>query len=139
MERLPLDPEMRIFLIEPSRLIADPEQRLLSIITRHGRLLNEGNKAIAILTDEVDALKPKHRKQILDRKRTYFEFVRDTLAALRAEGKLRDVNLTVATFALFGMLLWLPRWFRNEGSLTSEQVIKQIFRIADGGLLKRKP
>lgn len=123
-------------VIEPSRDIADPEERLRSIISRHGHLLTEGNKAITILTDEIEGLKPKHRKQILDRKRVYFEFVRETLDALRAAGKLRDVNSTVATFGLFGTLLWLPRWFHTEGRLTSDEVINQIVDIATNGLLK---
>jgi AcrR family transcriptional regulator len=129
MERL------ETMVIEPSREFADPEQRLRSIIERHGRLLTEGNKAITILTDEIEGLKPKHRKQILDRKRVYFDFVRGTLDSLRSERKLRDVNTTVATFGLFGTLLWLPRWFRPEGRLTSEDVIGQIVNIALSGLL----
>jgi len=132
MERL------ETMVIEPSRVITDPQKRLLSIITRHARLLTEGNKAITILTDEVDGLKPKHRKQILDRKRAYFELVRGTLDALRAQGTLRDVNTTVAAFNLFGTLLWLPRWFRSEGPLTSEQVVEQVVGIVAGGLLKGK-
>jgi AcrR family transcriptional regulator len=130
MERL------ETLVIEPSREVADAEARLRSILERHGRLLTEGNKAITILTDEIEGLKPKHRKQILDRKRVYFDFVRDTLEALRAEGNLRSVNTTVATFGLFGTLLWLPRWFRPEGRLTGEQVIAEIVEIAVGGLLK---
>ncbi len=127
--------QLETMVIEPSRTLTDPQQRLASIITRHGRLLTEGNKSITILTDEIEGLKPKHRKQILDRKRVYFDFVRDTLEALAAEGKLRDVNTTVATFSLFGTLLWLPRWFRPGGRLSSEQVIAQITNIATGGLL----
>ncbi len=77
MERLETE------VIEPSRTVADPTERLKSIIARHGRLLTEGNKAITILTDEIEGLKPKHRKQILDRKRVYFDFVREH--ARRAE------------------------------------------------------
>jgi AcrR family transcriptional regulator len=127
--------QLETIVIEPSREVADPQQRLESIITRHGRLLTEGNKAITILTDEIEGLKPKHRKQILDRKRVYFDFVRETLEALAAGGKLRPVDATVATFSLFGTLLWLPRWFRPDGRLSSEQVIKEITRIASGGLL----
>ncbi len=132
MERL------ETIVIEPSRAIADPHKRLQSIITRHGRLLIEGNNAITILTDEIDGLKPKHRKQILDRKRAYLDLVRSTLDALQADGKLRDVNTTVAAFSLFGMLLWLPRWFRSAGELTGEQVVEQIVSIVAGGLLKGK-
>src|SRR5271166_4922660 len=40
MERL------ETMVIEPSRVITDPQKRLLSIITRHARLLTEDNKAI---------------------------------------------------------------------------------------------
>ncbi len=128
--------QLETMVIVPSREIADPEERLRSIIARHGRLLTEGNKAITILTDEIEGLKPKHRKEILDRKRIYFDFVRDTLEALRSAGKLHAVNATVATFSLFGTLLWLPRWFRPNGRLSSEQVIEEITHIASGGLLK---
>jgi AcrR family transcriptional regulator len=122
-------------VIEPSLAITDAEERLKSILARHGRLLTEGNKAITILTDEIEGLKPKHRKEILDRKRIYFDFVRDTLEALRREGKLHDVDSTVATFSLFGTLLWLPRWFRPAGRLSSQQVIDQIIAVAIMGLL----
>lgn len=130
---------LETIVIEPSRVIADPHKRLLSIVSRHAQLLTDGNKAITILTDEVDGLKLKHRKQILDRKRAYFELVRNTFDSLQAEGRLRDVNTTVAAFSLFGTLLWLPRWFRSEGPLTSEQVVDQIVGIVVGGLLKGNP
>lgn len=48
MERL------ETMVIEPSRALADPEERLRSIISRHGHLLTEGNKAIHVLTDEIE-------------------------------------------------------------------------------------
>ncbi len=131
MERL------ETLVIAPSREVVDPQQRLISIISRHARLLTEGSKAITILTDEIDGLKPKHRKQILDRKRAYLELVRDTLDALHAAGMLRDVNTTVAAFSMFGTLLWLPRWFDSAGALSSEQVTEQVVHIVTGGLLKR--
>jgi AcrR family transcriptional regulator len=123
-------------VIEPSRGVADAADRLKSIIESHARLLTEGNKAITILTDEVEALKPKHRKQILDRKRVYFDFVRGTLDELKRADKLRDVNTTAATFSLFGSLLWLPRWYRPGGALSTEEIIKNTLDIACGGLLK---
>jgi AcrR family transcriptional regulator len=125
-------------VIEPSRELSDPQQRLLSIVTRHAQLLTEGNKAITLLTDEIDGLKPKHRKQILNRKRAYFELVRGTLDELKDRGRLRDIDSTVAAFSLFGTLLWLPRWFRVGGTLSSEEVVQQIVSLVTGGLLKAK-
>ena len=67
--------------------------------------------------------------------RFYFDLVRDTLKELRAQGRLRNVDPTVAAFGLIGMILWLPRWFRQNGRLTQEQVAHQIADIALGGLL----
>ena len=74
----------------------------------------------------------------MDRKRAYFDLVRGTLDELHAQGKLRDVDPTVAAFSLFGTLLWLPRWFHVAGELTSEKVVENIVSFVTGGLLKGK-
>ena len=60
------------------------------------------------------------RKQLEERMRVYFDLVRDTLRELQAAGRLRDVDPTVAAFRLIGMILWLPRWFRQNGRLSQE-------------------
>jgi AcrR family transcriptional regulator len=125
-------------VLAPARAEADAEQRLRLILKAHARLLTEGSKAIPILSDEVAGLSAKHRRRILARKRAYFDLVRDTLEALKGEGKLRDVDTTVATFSLFGMLLWLPRWYRPRGRLSSGEVIEEFLKMALGGLLDRR-
>ena len=66
----------------------------------------------------------------------YVDLIRDTLVELKAAGKLAAVDPTVATFSLLGMILWLPRWFRQDGRLTQDVVAKQIADMALGGLLK---
>jgi hypothetical protein len=68
--------------------------------------------------------------------RAYFDLVRDALSQLRSAGRLRDVDPTVAAFGIIGMILWLPRWFRQSGRLSQEQVAHQIADIALGGLLR---
>ena len=78
------------------------------------------------------------RKQIEEKMRLYFDLIRRTLLELRAEGRLRDVDATVATFSLLGMILWLPRWFRQDGALTQEQVADEIAKLALGGLIKTR-
>lgn len=123
-------------VIEPARQIADPEQRLRTILVKHARLITERGKALTILVDEVAALTPAHRRAITKRKRAYYEFLRDTLKELQAEGKLRDVDVTVAAFCLFGMLLTLSRWYRPDGRLTSEQVAEEVAKIAFHGILR---
>jgi TetR/AcrR family transcriptional regulator, cholesterol catabolism regulator len=123
-------------VVTPARAIVDMEARLRFIITSHAQLVTRGQGAITILVDEVMALTPAQNRIITRRKREYFDRLREILNRLKAEGKLQDVDTTVATFSLLGMINWLSRWFTQEGALTEEQVAEQITRIALHGLLR---
>ncbi len=122
-------------VIGPAKLIDDAEERLRFIIQRHGGELIKGVHAIPILTDETSSLSPKLRKQVQKRKRLYFDLVRTTLEQLRQQSKLQEVDVTVATFSLFGTLLWLPRWYKRGGSLSADQTLEQVTKLYFGGLL----
>jgi AcrR family transcriptional regulator len=129
-------------VIVPARTIRDPEERLRAMIVSHARIATRGQGAIAHLGDEIRALPPAGRRQIEQRMRVYFDLIRDTLRELKASGRLRNVDPTVATFSLLGMILWLPRWFRQGGRLDQEAVANAIAEFALGGLLapvRREP
>lgn len=123
-------------VIQSARAMTDAEERLRSVITCHGRLLTEHGGAITILTDEMASLAPAARRRIVRRKRAYLDFVRDTLEQLENEGKLRDVDVTVAALCLFGTVLGVARWYRPRGRLTSEQIVEEVASIILGGMLK---
>ena len=103
---------------KPARTITDPSARLRFIIASHAQLVTRGQGAITILVDEITALTPAQNRMITRRKREYFNRLRDVLNELKAAGKLHDVDTTVATFSLLGMINWLSRWFRQDGDLT---------------------
>jgi TetR/AcrR family transcriptional regulator, cholesterol catabolism regulator len=128
-------------VIAPALAIADAEQRLRSIITNHASLITsssgpDGHSPVTIVLDEVAGLTPNQLRKINHRKRAYLDLVRSTLRQLKDEGKLKEVDLTVASFSLFGMLLWLSRWFKPDGRLSSEEVAEEISKIALGGYLR---
>ena len=123
-------------VIAPAQEIGDPEQRLRKIVEGHTISLLEGVGAITIILEEMAALTAAHRRTIKARKRAYFDFIRQTLQELESQGKLRDVNLTTATFSLLGMILWISRWYRRDGKLSAEQVLKDYVDIAMNGVLK---
>ena len=128
--------KVRDEVIVPVRAIRDPEERLRQLILRHARIITRGHGAVAHLNDEMRALPAAARKQIEQRMRVYFDLVRDTLGELHAAGRLQSVDRTVATFSLIGVILWLPRWFRQDGRLSQEQVAEQVVKIALGGLIR---
>ncbi len=123
-------------VVLPVLAIRDPEERLRQILLRHARITTDGKGAVAHLGDEIRALPPAARRQIEDRMRLYFDLVRGTLVELKAAGRLHDVDPTVAAFSVLGMVLWLPRWFRQDGRLSQERVASEITRMALGGLLR---
>lgn len=123
-------------VLDPAREIADAEARLKFIILNHARLAAEGNHAVIIISHEINSLSFKQREIILKRRRDYFEFVRDTLVELKKDDKLYDIDITTATFTLFGMILWLSRWFRPNGKLSVEKVCRDVCEMALKGLLR---
>ena len=127
--------KVRDEVIVPVRAIRDPEERLRQLIVRHARITTRGQGAVAHLGDEIRALPPTARRQIEHRMRVYFDLVRDTLDELQSSGRLRGVDPTVATFSLIGMVLWLPRWFRQDGRLTQNEIADQLANFAVGGLV----
>ena len=132
---------LEIQVITPARAVTDAEQRLRAILRNHALLIIEGSRPegyspLTVLNDEMAGLTPAHRRKVQLRKRAYLDLLRDTLRQLKEEGKLKDVDATVAAFSLFGMLLWLSRWYKPDGRLTGEEVASEIEKIALGGLLR---
>jgi TetR/AcrR family transcriptional regulator, cholesterol catabolism regulator len=123
-------------VIHPAREIADPEERLQTMVERHAKRILEVGGAITIILEEMYALTPAHRRTIRARKRGYFELVRQTLEELAAEGKLRDVSPTIATFSLFGMVMWISRWYRRDGTLSPQETLRDFCEVAVSAVLK---
>ena len=128
-------------VIKPAREIADAEKRLRFVVTTHAMLIarssnDDGHSPVTILVEEELGLSPAHRRKLRQRKRVYVDLIRSTLEEMKAEGKLKEVDVTAAAFSLLGMILWVARWFRPDGKLAREQVAEEICKIAFGGLLK---
>lgn len=133
--------QLEVKVIATARLVEDPERRLSQIISSHVKLLTGPHKDktfghLSILTDELGGLTAEHRAEIVGRKRAYLELVRETLEQLRSKGKLKDLDANTGAFCLFGMIMWIARWYRPGGSLSGEQLAGQIKLIALSGLLK---
>ncbi len=123
-------------VLEPARMIADAEKRLRFIIKNHAKLSAGGNHAVIIISHEVEALNFNQQQEVLQRRREYFDFIRNTLEELDNEGKLREIDLTTATFTILGMIVWLARWFSPNGKMPVEKVCEDVCEMALKGILK---
>jgi TetR/AcrR family transcriptional regulator, cholesterol catabolism regulator len=124
-------------VVHPAQSIVDKAERLRFIIATHARLVTRGQGAITTLVDELSALSPAQHRKIAMRQRKYFYLLRNLLNQLKADGKLHEVDTTVAAFSLLGMISWPSRWFRPDGALGPKEVAEEMVKIALEGLLRR--
>ncbi len=123
-------------VLDPAHEISDAEERLRFIIYNHARLSAGENHAVIIISHEVDALSFQQKQEVLNRRREYFEFIRNTLIELGEQGRLKDIDLTTATFTILGMIIWLARWFSPSGKMSLEKVCEDVCEMALRGVLR---
>jgi AcrR family transcriptional regulator len=117
-------------VLETSR--GDDEDDLRRLIHAHAVMMTrEDDAAFAILAvDEMRSLLPDDRARIARRKHTYLSQLSERLERLAASGRLREVDITAATHTLVGMVMWLPKWYKQPGRLTAAQMADEITKLA---------
>jgi AcrR family transcriptional regulator len=121
-------------VVDSVRYIPDSELQLRTLTRRHVQLMLTHEGVMIMPSREVSALDPNHRQEILTLERRYAGFVRDIFERLQAEGKLKRVNLTLATFNHFAMMLHVVHWYRPHGPLTPVQIADQITATSLSGV-----
>jgi AcrR family transcriptional regulator len=128
-------------VLDPVRGIADPEERLRSLIRRHIEVvLSPRDREITVMLHENHPLPPALRKRINTRKKDYVHFVESLIAevqkdAQRARPSKAAVSPRAAAFALLGMINWIYQWYKPEGELQASQLIPQFTELLFGGIL----
>ena len=125
----------------PVRSIADPEERLRSLIRRHMEVvLSPRDREITVMLHENHPLPPVLRRRINARKKEYVHFVEDLIAevqknAQRVRPSTGAVSPRAAAFALLGMINWIYQWYKPEGTLQAHNLIPQFTDLFLGGIL----
>src|SRR5262245_42913811 len=124
-------------VINSVRGIADPEERLRTLIRRHiAVVLSERDREITVMLHENHPLPPSLRKRINARKKDYVHFVENLIAEVqRGRGTKLGITPRAAAFALLGMINWIYQWYRPEGALQEEGLVQQYTEIFFQGAL----
>ena len=123
-------------VVVPCQAIEDPAQRLREVVRRHTLLLTQIGGAITILTDEINGLSPKHRRAIVAKKRSYLEFVRETLEILKLRGLLRECTVGLLSMNIFSAILGVARWYRPGGQFEGAEVADEVADFVMAAVLK---
>jgi TetR/AcrR family transcriptional regulator, cholesterol catabolism regulator len=122
-------------VINAVRGIAGPEARLRALIRLHiNVVLSIRDREITVMLHENHPLPPPLRKRINTRKKEYVQFVEKLVAEVQsARGSKSNVTPRAATFALMGMINWIYQWFRPDGTLSEEGLVRQYTEIFFAG------
>jgi len=138
-------------VLNPVRGIADPEERLRTLIRLHIEVvLSPRDREITVMLHENHPLPPSLRKRINARKKDYVHFLEKLIAEVqqKAPGKTQrqaaenhrtyavknKVSARAAAFALLGMINWIYQWYKPEGELQAQTLIPQYTDLIFGGI-----
>jgi AcrR family transcriptional regulator len=119
--------------------IADPLERLRTCMERNIRLVTRGwSKEITIILHEHATLTGEARAQINARKKRYVRFLETSFAEAVRDGLIRPVHPKVAAFSFLGSVLWVYKWFRPDGAVPEDQLVKEMDDVFFGGLVTQR-
>lgn len=117
----------------------DPLDRVQQMIFFQISLLGDKKREVKIFVEDKDKLTPEMQKKIRDKERRIYDLYAEQLALLIKSGRIRNAEIPVITFALFGAINWIYRWYKEEGSLSLEAVAMRTIEIIFAGLMPERP
>jgi len=109
------------------KILNDPEEKIKLYITEMIRFQIAMEEKNLMTDDSISTRKVKRRKE---HDKEVFYFLRDTLGEfVAAKGLKNNINLTLATFALFAIVARVYRWYKPGGMLSLEEIIEQMIQL----------
>ena len=110
---------------------AGVEQRLRTLIRLHIQVvLSPEDREITVMLHENHPLPPALRRKINGRKKDYLVFVENLIADVqRKRNSASKVTPRAAAFALVGMINWIYQWYKPDGPLTGDALVRQYTDI----------
>lgn len=115
---------------------SNPIEKLQILIENHLSFFAANMAEMKVLSHEADSLSGDLHGQVSTRKDKYTKLARDVLREIQErESKNPRVDLTVATYALFGMMNWIYNWYDPQGKLSVNQLVDNINQLFLAGFL----
>jgi AcrR family transcriptional regulator len=111
---------------------ADPADALRRFVAFHIGFHAARRDEVFIGNAELRSLTPEHRTDIVARRDVYEQRLRAILAAGRRAGLFDPGDLRVASYALIAMLSGVCTWYRRDGRLGVQALVRQYTRMAFG-------
>lgn len=124
-------------LEERLRETNDAVEKLRLVIENHLSFFAANMAEMKVLSHEADSLAGEMHERVSGKKQQYTRLVRRILSDAQAqlESNRQKVDLTVATYALFGMMNWIYNWYDPHGKVSVGDLVDNITRLFLNGFL----
>ena len=116
--------------------IDDRFEKLRIFIDNHLSFFAANMAEMKVLSHEAESLRGDLHKHVSTKKERYARVARKILREIAEQERTNvRVDLTVATYALFGMMNWIYNWYDPRGKLSVNQLVDNITRLFLTGFL----
>jgi len=118
----------------------DPDQRLASLLSGYVRLVIDEPSAMNILVNEEEGLDVSYRPKVMERKKAFADFLRDSIVEVLAkQNRASELDPTVAAHSVLGMVHGVVLWYDTECDRGPDELIDQVTQLALRGLIVDPP
>jgi AcrR family transcriptional regulator len=112
-------------------------EKLRLVIENHLSFFAANMAEMKVLSHEADSLAGEMHERVSGKKQQYTRLVRRILSEAQAQqrGGQPKLDLTVATYALFGMMNWIYNWYDPRGKLSVNELVDNLTRLFLNGFL----
>ena len=111
-----------------------PVVKLRIFIENHLSFFAANMAEMKVLSHEAESLRGDLHAHVSTRKDNYTKLARQILQEVQnSRDKKQSVDLTVATYALFGMMNWIYNWYDPEGKLKVHDLAQHLTQLFLGG------
>jgi TetR/AcrR family transcriptional regulator, cholesterol catabolism regulator len=118
-------------VINVARRVEGAEERLRTLIRLHIEVvISQEDREITVMLHENHPLPAAFRRKINGRKKDYVHFVENLIGDVqRQRNASSQISPRAAAFALLGMINWIYQWYKPDGPLTGEAIVRQYTDI----------
>ncbi|MDX6695552.1 MAG: hypothetical protein QOF02_3155 [Blastocatellia bacterium] len=119
------------------RETTDAIEKLRLVIENHLSFFAANMAEMKVLSHEADSLAGEMHERVSGKKQQYTRLVRRLLSEAQGQldGNRQKLDLTVATYALFGMMNWIYNWYDPRGKLSVNELVDNVARLFLSGFL----
>ena len=114
--------------------LKDPVAKLSLFIENHLSFFAANMAEMKVLSHEAESLRGDLHAHVSTRKDKYTKLARKILQEVQdSRENQQPVDLTVATYALFGMMNWIYNWYDPQGKLKVHDLAQHLTQLFLGG------